>query len=89
MLHVSDSYDSLSQSGVVVFCCIIGGLIEVLEKAGGAAGVANHLFVLAKKAQDAAIVSVVLSFAYFFDDFAGTFISFILVNLQSSIKNEC
>ena len=45
-------------------------MIEIIEKGGGANGLANQIFKLAKNSFHAAIVTTVLGVAFFFDDFA-------------------
>eukprot|EP00116_Pleurobrachia_bachei_P007073 sb/3467335/ len=58
------------KAAVVVFSCLMAGLIEMLERSGGAQGLANEIFKLASTAYHAASLTVCLSFAFFFDDFA-------------------
>ena len=48
----------------------MSGMIEIIEKGGGANGLANQIFKLAKNSFHAAIVTTVLGVAFFFDDFA-------------------
>lgn len=63
------------KAGVLVFSCIMAGLIEILEKTGGAKGFANKMFNLATSVYHASILTVTVCFAFFFDDFASIMIA--------------
>lgn len=63
------------KAGVLVFSCIMAGLIEILEKTGGAKGFANKMFKLASSVYHASILTVTVCFAFFFDDFASIMIA--------------
>ena len=63
------------KASVLLFVSLMAGLVEITEKSGGAAGLANLIFKLAKTAHHASIVTVILQLMFFFDDFAGIMIS--------------
>lgn len=63
------------KAGVILFTCLMSGLIEILEKSGGAKGFANMIFKLASTVYHAGVLTVTISFAFFFDDFASIMIS--------------
>ena len=48
----------------------MSGLIEILEKSGGAKGFANMIFKLATTVYHAGVFTVTIAFFFFFDDFA-------------------
>ena len=58
------------QAGVIILSCLMGGLIEVMDKSGGAKGFTDKLFIFASTAFHASALTVCVSLAFFFDDFA-------------------
>lgn len=58
---------------MVIFCAMIGGLIEIIQESGGANGLVKMIAKLTHTANHAAIVTTLISFCYFFDDFAGSY----------------
>ena len=63
------------KASVLLFVALMAGLVEITEKSGGAAGLANLIFKLAKTAHHASIVTVILQLMFFFDGFASIIIS--------------
>ena len=51
----------------------MAGLIEIMEKSGGAKGFANQVFKLASTVYHASILTLTIAFAFFFDDFASEY----------------
>lgn len=69
--------ESLTDSGhisVIVFSLLIGGIVAIISKNGGMAGVVNKLSVYAKSAKSSQFVTWLLGVAIFFDDYANTLI---------------
>ena len=69
--------ESLTDGGhisVIVFSLLIGGIVAIISKNGGMAGVVNKLSVYAKSAKSSQFVTWLLGVAIFFDDYANTLI---------------
>lgn len=68
---------ALTDSGhisVIVFSLLIGGMVAIISRNGGMAGVVNRLSRYAKSARSSQFVSWFLGVAIFFDDYANTLI---------------
>ncbi|XP_063682743.1 uncharacterized protein HI_1586-like isoform X1 [Bolinopsis microptera] len=63
------------KSGVIVFCALIGGLIEIMQKSGGADSLTRQISRFTSSPHHAAVVTAVLTLLFSFDDFAGIMIS--------------
>ncbi|WP_299818695.1 Na+/H+ antiporter NhaC family protein [uncultured Pontibacter sp.] len=79
LLAVGDTYlmQALTDSdhvSVVIFSMLIGGMVAVISKNGGMAGVVNVLSRYAKSAKSSQLVTWFLGIAIFFDDYANTLI---------------
>jgi len=59
---------------VIVFSMLIGGIVAIISKNGGMAGVVNKLSRYAKSAQSSQFVTWLLGIAIFFDDYANTLV---------------
>ena len=68
---------ALNDSGhlsVVVFSVLVGGMVAVISRNGGMAGVVRRLAVIAKDRISAMLSTYILGVAIFFDDYANTLI---------------
>ncbi|MEJ8802481.1 Na+/H+ antiporter NhaC family protein [Pontibacter sp. H249] len=79
LLAVGDTYllKALTDSdhvSVVIFSMLIGGMVAIISKNGGMAGVVNVLSRYAKSAKSSQLVTWFLGIAIFFDDYANTLI---------------
>ncbi len=59
---------------VIIFSLLIGGMVAIISKNGGMAGVVASLSGLAKSARSSQLVTWFLGVAIFFDDYANTLI---------------
>ncbi|WP_229733826.1 Na+/H+ antiporter NhaC family protein [Pontibacter amylolyticus] len=79
LLAVADTYligaltdpDHIS---VVIFSMLIGGMVAIISRNGGMAGVVNKLSRYARSARSSQLVTWVLGIAIFFDDYANSLI---------------
>lgn len=74
-----DTYivQALNDSGhlsIILFSLMIGGMVGVISRNGGMAGVVKRLSVFAKGPQSTQFVTWILGVAIFFDDYANTLI---------------
>ncbi|WP_460880287.1 Na+/H+ antiporter NhaC family protein [Pontibacter rugosus] len=79
LLAVGDTYlmEALTDSdhvSVVIFSMLIGGMVAIISKNGGMAGVVSLLSRYARSAKSSQVVTWVLGVAIFFDDYANTLI---------------
>lgn len=69
--------DALNDSGhisVIVFSLLIGGMVAIISKNGGMAGVVKSLSKYARSARSTQFITWLLGVAIFFDDYANTLI---------------
>ena len=66
-------YDS-DHISVILFSLLIGGMVAIISRNGGMAGVVHLLSRYARSAQSSQVVTWVLGVAIFFDDYANTLI---------------
>ena len=74
---VSRSLNSLADpwnAGIILQVLVIGGVIHLVAKMGGAKAVAEALAKMAKTARSAQLVTLLLGLAVFFDDYANSLI---------------
>mgnify|MGYP005748891139 CR=1 FL=1 len=79
LLAVGDTYlmEALTDGdhvSVIIFSMLIGGMVAIISKNGGMAGVVNVLSKYAKSAKSSQLVTWFLGIAIFFDDYANTLI---------------
>lgn len=79
LLSVFDEYivNAMADSGhvsVIIFSLLIGGLIHVITKNGGMAGVVNLLSKYAKTPKTGQLITYLLGISIFFDDYGNTLI---------------
>ncbi|MDX5423597.1 MAG: Na+/H+ antiporter NhaC family protein [Hymenobacteraceae bacterium] len=79
LLAVGDTFlmKALTDSdhvSVIIFSMLIGGMVAIISKNGGMAGVVGLLSRYAKSAKSSQVVTWVLGVAIFFDDYANTLI---------------
>lgn len=79
LLAVADTFllkalvDS-DHASVIIFSMLIGGMVAIISKNGGMAGVVHLLSRYARSARSSQLVTWVLGIAIFFDDYANTLI---------------
>jgi len=79
LLAVGDTYlmEALTDRdhvSVIIFSMLIGGMVAIISKNGGMAGVVNLLSRYARSAKSSQLVTWALGVAIFFDDYANTLI---------------
>ncbi len=72
--YITSSLQDSGHISVIVFSLLIGGLVAIISKNGGMAGVVNSLSKYAKTARSTQFVTWLLGIAIFFDDYANTLI---------------
>lgn len=70
---------------VIVFTLLIGGVVGIISKNGGTAGLANQITKLAKTAKSGMIASWLMGVVIFFDDYAN---SLIIGNMMRPITDK-
>lgn len=68
---------ALSDSGhisIIVFSLLIGGMVAIISKNGGMAGIVDSLQAYAKNARSTQFITWLLGLSIFFDDYANTLI---------------
>lgn len=70
---------------VITFTLLIGGVVGIITKNGGTAGLANIITKLAKTARSGMIASWLMGLAVFFDDYAN---SLIIGNMMRPITDK-
>lgn len=78
-LHVIDKYiiKALEDSGhlsVIIFSLMIGGMVAIISRNGGMAGVVKALSKYARSERSSQFITWLLGIAIFFDDYANTLI---------------
>ncbi len=71
---VVDALSDKSHIAVIVFSLIIGGMVSLISRNGGMAGIVNRLSRFAVSAKKSQLITWVLGLAIFFDDYANTLI---------------
>ncbi|WP_299705979.1 Na+/H+ antiporter NhaC family protein [uncultured Pontibacter sp.] len=79
LLAVADTYlvsamTDTDHIAVILFSMLIGGMVAIISKNGGMAGVVNQLSRYARSAKSTQLVTWILGIAIFFDDYANTLI---------------
>lgn len=79
MLRAVDTYllHAMVDSGrlsVIIFSLLIGGMVAIISRNGGMAGVVQKLSKFAKSSQKASFITYILGIGIFFDDYANTLI---------------
>lgn len=79
LLHTVDTYilQAMADSGrlsVILFSLLIGGMVAIISRNGGMAGVVQQLSKYARSSQKASYITYFLGIGIFFDDYANTLI---------------
>jgi len=79
LFSVIDTYiiNAVSDSGhmsIIVFSLLIGGMVAIISKNGGMAGVVDSMKGYAKNVRSTQFITWILGLAIFFDDYANTLI---------------
>ena len=72
--HIISALNNTGHLSVIVFSLLIGGMVAIISKNGGMAGVVNALSRYAKNRQSSQFVTWLMGIAIFFDDYANTLI---------------
>ncbi len=72
--HVLNALSDSGHVSIIIFSMIIGGMVAVISKNGGMAGIVASLSAYAKSARSAQIVTWFLGILIFFDDYANTLV---------------
>ena len=72
--YVIEALNDTGHLSVIVFSLLIGGMVALISKNGGMAGVVQSLSKYAKSERSSQMVTWVLGIAIFFDDYANTLI---------------
>lgn len=72
--YIIDALLSRGHISVIVFSLLIGGMVAIISKNGGMAGVVKSLSRYAKSAKSTQLITWLLGIAIFFDDYANTLI---------------
>lgn len=72
--YVIQALNNPGHLSVITFSLLIGGMVAIISKNGGMAGVVNYLSRFAKSRRSTQFVSWLLGVAIFFDDYANTLI---------------
>lgn len=72
--YIIDALSDPDHMAVVLFSLLIGGMVAVISRNGGMAGVVLQLSRLARSGRSAQFVTWLLGIAIFFDDYANTLI---------------
>lgn len=79
---------ALNDSGhlsIIIFSTIIGGMVAIISKNGGMAGVVDKLSIYAKSARSTQFITWFLGVAIFFDDYANTL---VVGNTMKSVSDK-
>lgn len=72
--YILDALNSSSHLSVIIFSTMIGGLVAIISRNGGMAGVVKQLAPLARGPKSTQFVAWLLGVAIFFDDYANSLI---------------
>jgi Na+/H+ antiporter NhaC len=72
--YIIGSLNDFSHLAVILFSMLIGGVVALISKNGGMAGVVNRLSKYATSARSSQMVTFALGIAIFFDDYANSLI---------------
>ncbi|MDF1696497.1 MAG: Na+/H+ antiporter NhaC family protein [Saprospiraceae bacterium] len=72
--YIIGALNSSGHLSVIVFSLLIGGMVAIISKNGGMAGVVKSLSKYAKDAKSSQFITWLLGVAIFFDDYANTLI---------------
>ncbi|MDX1476458.1 MAG: Na+/H+ antiporter NhaC family protein, partial [Saprospiraceae bacterium] len=72
--YIVNALNDVGHLAVIIFSLLIGGMVAIISKNGGMAGVVKGLSRYAKSARSSQFVTWLLGVAIFFDDYANTLI---------------
>ncbi len=72
--YVLGALTDSSHLSVIVFSLMIGGMVAIVSRNGGMAGIVNQLATYANSARNSQLITWFLGLAIFFDDYANTLI---------------
>lgn len=73
--YLATSVATVDHASIIVFCFLLGGLIAVLSKGGGAAGMAVAVTRCANTRMKAQLATWAMGIIIFFDDYAATLVA--------------
>jgi len=72
--HIIRALSDTGHLSVVIFSLLIGGMVAIISRNGGMAGIVQRLSKYANSAQNAQLITWLMGIAIFFDDYANTLI---------------
>lgn len=72
--YIVTALNSRGHLSVIIFSLLIGGMVALISRNGGMAGVVNALSRYARSARSSQLITLILGVAIFFDDYANTLI---------------
>ena len=73
-VHTLNALNDSGHLSVIMFSLMIGGMVGIISKNGGTAGIVNNIVGLASSAKRGQLTASVLGVVIFFDDYANTLI---------------
>ena len=73
-VYVLNAFIEDGHASVVLFSCMIGGMVGIISRNGGMQGVVNHIVKWANTAKRGQVATGILGIAIFFDDYANTLV---------------
>lgn len=72
--YVLASFTDTGHASVILFSCMIGGMVGIISKNGGMQGVVNHIIKWASNAKRGQMATGFMGLAIFFDDYANSLV---------------
>ena len=72
--HIIRALSDTGHLSVVIFSLLIGGMVAIISRNGGMAGIVQRLSKYANSARNAQLITWLMGIAIFFDDYANTLI---------------
>jgi len=73
-VYILEALAEPDHASVILFTVLVGGMVGVISKNGGMLGIVERIVVYANTARRAAISTVAMGLAIFFDDYANTLV---------------
>jgi len=73
-VYILEALAEPDHASVILFTVLVGGMVGVISKNGGMLGIVERIVVYAHSARRAAISTVAMGLAIFFDDYANTLV---------------
>lgn len=73
-VYVLGAITNPNNAAILVFTCLIGGMVGIISKNGGMQGIVNHIVVWATSPKRGQLAAAVLGLVIFFDDYSNTLV---------------